>query len=87
LNPLENSAFPRRRGAAGPDFRLYGVENEDDVRYILSTFPTVERKDRAAFDGVYLAAELIIWRFRALAAGDPHSQAPETALIRAARRA
>jgi len=68
-------------------FHLCGITDEADIRYILSTFPIVERKDRAAFEGVYLTAELIIWYFRALAAGDPRSQAPETALIRAARRA
>ncbi|MGO9744535.1 MAG: Eco57I restriction-modification methylase domain-containing protein [Roseiarcus sp.] len=68
-------------------FHLYGIESEDDIRYILSTFPIVERKDRAAHDGVYLTAELIIWYFRALAAGDPDAEAPEAALVRAAKRA
>jgi hypothetical protein len=68
-------------------FHLYGVEDEDDIRYILSTFPIVERKDRAAHDGVYLTAELILWYFRALAAGDPDTQAPEAAILRNARRA
>ena len=66
-------------------FHLYGIESEDDIRYILSTFPIVERKDRAAHDGVYLTAELIFWYFRALAAGDPDTHAPETTLIRNAR--
>jgi hypothetical protein len=42
-------------------FHLYGIADEDDIRYILSTFPIVERKDRAAHDGVYLTAELILW--------------------------
>ena len=63
-------------------FHLYGIESEDDIRYILSTFPIVERKDRAAFDGVYLTAELIIWYFRALAAGDPDAEAPEAQIFR-----
>jgi hypothetical protein len=35
-------------------FILYGITAEDDVRYILSPFPIVERKDRAAHEGVYL---------------------------------
>lgn len=66
-------------------FHLYGVTDPDDVRYILSTFPIVERKDRAAFDRVYLTAELISWYMRALAAGDTEAVAPETELIRQAK--
>ena len=67
-------------------FHLYGITDEADIRYILSTFPIVERKDRAAWGGVYLTAELIIWYFRALAAGDSESVAPEAALLRQAAR-
>ncbi len=67
-------------------FHLYGITDEADIRYILSTFPIVERKDRAAWD-VYLTAELIIWYFRALAAGDTKSIAPEATLLRQAARA
>jgi hypothetical protein len=67
-------------------FHLYGITEEADIRYILSTFPIVERKDRAAHEGVYLTAELIVWYFRALAAGDPEAQAPKPALIRGAKR-
>ena len=36
----------------------------------LSTFPIVERKDRAAHEGVYLTAELIVHYKRMLEAGD-----------------
>jgi hypothetical protein len=68
-------------------FHLYGVTDEADIRYILSTFPIVERKDREAHEGVYLTAELIIWYFRVLAAGDATSLAPEAAILRGARRA
>lgn len=89
--------FARDMGYAGdPDerrhrldalyFHLYGVTDEADIRYILSTFPIVERKDRDAFDGVYLTAELIIWYFRALAAGDTATDAPVAELIRQATR-
>lgn len=67
-------------------FHLYGITDADDIRYILSTFPIVERKDRAAFDGVYLTEELILWYHRALAAGDPDTIAPEAEVIRVARR-
>lgn len=68
-------------------FHLYGITDEADIRYILSTFLIVERKDRAAWDGVYMTAELIIWYFRALAAGDTESKAPEATLLRQAERA
>ena len=66
-------------------FILYGVTDEDDIRYILSTFPIVERKDRRAFDGVYLTRELILWYKRALEAGDPDALAPEAEVIRLAK--
>jgi len=66
-------------------FILYGVTGEDDIRYILSTFPIVERKDREAFDGVYLTCELILWYKRALEAGDPETVAPEADVIRLAK--
>jgi len=66
-------------------FILYGITDENDVRYILSTFPIVERKDRAAFDGVYLTHELILWYKHALEAGDPDALAPEAEIIRLAK--
>ncbi len=68
-------------------FHLYGIEDEADIRHILSTFPIVERRDREAHDGVFLTAELIIWYFRALAAGDADAQAPETVILRGAKGA
>jgi hypothetical protein len=67
-------------------FILYGVTDEDDIRYILATFPIVERKDRGAHEGVYLTCELILWYKRALEAGDADSIAPESELIRLARQ-
>jgi len=67
-------------------FHLYGITDEADIRYILSTFPIVERKDRAAWGGVFLTVELIIWYFRALAAGDTETLAPEAVLLRQAGR-
>ncbi|WP_409721739.1 Eco57I restriction-modification methylase domain-containing protein [Pseudorhodoplanes sp.] len=66
-------------------FILYGVTGEDDIRYILSTFPIVERKDRQAHEGVYLTRELILWYKRALEAGDTETDAPEAEVIRLAK--
>jgi hypothetical protein len=66
-------------------FILYGITDGDDIRYLLSTFPIVERKDREGFDGVYLTQELILWYKRALEAGDPETLAPEAEVIRLAK--
>lgn len=63
-------------------FHLYGITDEADIRYVLSTFPIVERKDRETHGGVYLTAELIIWYFRALAVGDLKTRAPAATLLR-----
>ena len=56
-----------------------------DVDHVLSTFPIVERKNRAAH-GVYLTRELIHWHMRALQAGDIARDAPEADLIAQALR-
>jgi hypothetical protein len=50
-------------------FHLYGIERAD-VEYIMSTFPIVERKDRAAH-GTYRTRDLILGYYDAYAAGDP----------------
>jgi hypothetical protein len=68
-------------------FILYGVSDMDNIKYILSTFPIVERKDRSAFDGVYLTRELILWYKKALEAGDAEATAPEAEIIRFAQAA
>jgi len=49
-------------------FHLYGIERAD-VEYIMSTFPIVERKDRAAH-GAYRTRDLILGYYDAYAAGD-----------------
>jgi len=66
----------RRRRRAALDalfFLLYGVEDEDDVRYILSTFPIVRRDDEAAF-GDYRTERLILAHMNALRAGDTDAE-------------
>ena len=54
-------------------FRLYGVTDRDDIRYIYSTFPIVERQDTAAF-GHYRSRDLALAWMNALAAGRPDAQ-------------
>ena len=51
-------------------FHLYGVTDRDDVRYIWSTFPIVERQDTAAY-GRYRSRDLCLAYMNALAAGRP----------------
>ena len=51
-------------------FHLYGITNRDDVRYIYSTFPIVEREERAAY-GKYRSCDLCLAYMNALAAGKP----------------
>jgi hypothetical protein len=52
-------------------FHLYGITDRDDVRYIYSTFPIVEREEKAAYDGHYRSCELCLAWMSALAAGNP----------------
>ena len=51
-------------------FHLYGVTDRDDIRYIYSTFPIVERKEKAAY-GTYRSRDLCLAWTSALAAGNP----------------
>ncbi len=51
-------------------FHLYGVTERDDVRYVWSTFPIVERQDRAAW-GSFRSRDLCLAYLNALAAGRP----------------
>ena len=55
-------------------FHLYGVTDRDDIRYIYSTFPIVERKEKAAYGGIYRSCELCIAWVNALAAGNPDAE-------------
>jgi len=54
-------------------FHLYGVTDRDDVRYIYSTFPIVEREETNAF-GRYRSRDLCLAYMNALAAGDPDAE-------------
>ena len=55
-------------------FHLYGVTDRDDIRYIYSTFPIVEREEKADYGGVYRSCEFCLAWMNALAAGDPDEE-------------
>jgi len=59
-------------------FILYGVfdpadpaQSRDDIRYIYSTFPIVERQEKAAYNGQYRSRDLCLNYINALMAGEP----------------
>ena len=54
-------------------FHLYGVTDRDDVRYIYSTFPIVERQEMATY-GRYRSRDLCLAWMNALAAGEPDAR-------------
>ena len=54
-------------------FHLYGVTDRDDVRYVYSTFPIVERQEMQAHGG-YRSRELCLAWMNAFAAGDPDAE-------------
>ena len=54
-------------------FHLYGVTDRDDVRYIYSTFPIVERQETEAI-GRYRSCDLCLAWINALAAGHPDAE-------------
>ena len=51
-------------------FHLYGMTHRDDVRYVYSAFPIVERTETAT-RGTYRSRDLCLAWMNALAAGDP----------------
>lgn len=55
-------------------FHLYGITDRDDIRYIYSTFPIVEREEKAAFGGKYRSCELCLAYMNALTAGNPDAE-------------
>ena len=54
-------------------FHLYGVTDREDVRYIYSTFPILERDDRAVY-GAYRSRDLCLAWISALAAVHPDTE-------------
>ncbi len=66
----------RRRLRAKLDavfFHLYGVTDRDDMRYVHSTFPIVERQETAAY-GRHRSLDLCLAYVNALAAGEPDAE-------------
>ena len=57
-------------------FHLYGITNRDDVRYIYSTFPIVERQEVETY-GKYRSCQLCLGYISALAAGQPDAEVKE----------
>ena len=55
-------------------FILYGVTDRDNVRYIFSTFPIVEREERARRGGRYRHRDLTLAWMNALLAGRPDEE-------------
>ena len=51
-------------------FHLYGVTDRDDIRYIYSTFPILERQEMETFE-CYRSRDLCLAYINALAANDP----------------
>ena len=54
-------------------FILYGITNRDDVAYIYSTFPIVQRQEEAEY-GRYLSRDYALMYMNALEAGDPDAE-------------
>ncbi len=54
-------------------FHLYGVTDRDDIRYIYSTFPIVERDEKTAY-GTYRSRDLCLAWMSALDAGHPDAE-------------
>ena len=54
-------------------FHLYGVTDRDDIRYVYSTFPIVERQETQAH-GSYRSRELCLAWVNALSAGNPDAE-------------
>ena len=54
-------------------FNLYGITDREDIRYIYSTFPIVERQEKAEYER-YLSRDLCLAYMNVLAAGNPDDE-------------
>ncbi|MCI5042504.1 MAG: restriction endonuclease, partial [Donghicola eburneus] len=55
-------------------FHLYGITDRDDIRYIYSTFPIIEREEKFAYGGKYRSCELCLAYMNAFASGNPDAE-------------
>ncbi len=55
-------------------FHLYGITGRDDIRHIYSSFPIMERREKAAFGGEYRSRQLCLAYVNALSAGRPDAE-------------
>ena len=69
----EDRRLRRRAKLDAVFFHLYGVTDRDEVRYIYSTFPIVERQETEA-TGRYRSRDLCLAWINALAAGHPDAE-------------
>jgi len=54
-------------------FHLYGITDREDIRYIYSTFPIVEREEQSKY-GKFRSCELCLAYMNALSAGNPDAE-------------
>ena len=54
-------------------FNLYGITDRNDIRYIYSTFPIIQRQEQEKYD-TYRSQELCLAWMNALAAGNPDAE-------------
>lgn len=54
-------------------FHLYRITDRDDIRYIYSTFPIVQRQEEAEY-GTYRSRDLCLAWMNAIAAGNPDAE-------------
>ena len=54
-------------------FHLYGITDRDDVRYVFSTFPIIEKQEKDNY-GIYKSCELCLAYMNALASGKPDDE-------------
>ena len=55
-------------------FHLYGITDRDDIRHIYSSFPIMERREKAAFGGEYRSRQFCLAYVNALSAGRPDAE-------------
>lgn len=69
----EERRFKLRAKLDAVFFHLYGITERDDIRYIYSTFPIIEREEYKTW-GKYRSCELCLAWMNALSAGNPDAE-------------